>query len=363
VRIGVNALYLIPGGVGGTEIYLRSLLQAMADQGGHEILVFLNRETAADPPAGIAVPQEVTAAHRPARLLWEQTVLPVEAARHKVDVLLNPGFTAPLLAPCPQATVFHDLQHKRHPEHFRWFDLPAWRLMLFASACSSEALIAVSQATRRDLLRYYPVGESRVHVIPHGVDERMFALQGRRNTAAPYLLCVSTLHPHKNLERLVRVFARFRLARPEFQLVLCGMRGFHAGAVERLVSEMGLERAVRITGWVDREQVYELYQGAMGFIYPSTFEGFGMPVVEAMAAGLPVACSDIEPLRSIAGGAAELFDPYSEEAMLRAMERLVAEPGRKGVDRARQFRWTEAARATLEVLASLAGKNIRSISP
>src|SRR5262249_51226338 len=126
-RIGVNALYLIPGGVGGTEIYLRELLKALAQiDTFNEYFVFTNLETGA-----ALIPrqanfrgkqQAVRASFRPARIAWEQTVLPLEAARYRLDVLLNPGFTAPVLAPCSQVTVFHDMQHKRHPEYFRWFD-------------------------------------------------------------------------------------------------------------------------------------------------------------------------------------------------------------------------------------------------
>jgi len=353
MRIGINALYLIPGGVGGTEIYLRSLLEAMIEVAPeHDYLVYTNQETEEAPLPGVSSPQLVRAVNRPARILWEQFGLPVAAIRHKVDVMFNPGFTAPLLSACAQVTVFHDLQHKRHPEHFRWFDLPVWRAMLFGSACVSDRLIAVSEATKRDLLRYYPVREETITVVGHGVDERLFELARRPE---PMLLCVSTLHPHKNLERLLRVFGRFREHHPGYRLTLAGMKGFHTVSIERLVAELGLQEAVHITGWVEREQLYELYSRAAGFVYPSTFEGFGMPVLEALAAGLPVACSDIEPLRSVAGGAAKLFDPSDEGAMLAALEEMIRQPASGGPQRAREFSWEAAAEATLEVLASAAG--------
>src|SRR6266852_7563378 len=180
-RIGVNALYLIPGGVGGTEIYLRQLLAALAEiDGTDEYFVFTNLETGADLVPRQAnfhwKPQAVHARTRPARILWEQTVLPLEASRYRLNVLLNPGFTAPVLSPCPLVTVFHDLQHKRHPEYFRWFDLPFWRLLLWSSAHRSRRLIAVSEATKTDLLRFYRIPPQRVTVIPHGVEPQFFAL-------------------------------------------------------------------------------------------------------------------------------------------------------------------------------------------
>src|ERR1700704_1069979 len=139
MRIGVNALYLIPGAVGGTEIYLRNLLRALAEiDSANEYFIFSNRETDEDLAPHQAnfqfVQQPVRATIRPARILWEQTLLPLGVAARQVDVLLNPGFTAPIVCGCPQVTVFHDMQHKRHPEHFRWFDLPFWNFLLFWSA-------------------------------------------------------------------------------------------------------------------------------------------------------------------------------------------------------------------------------------
>ena len=159
IRIGVNALYLIPGGVGGTEIYLRNLLRALAEiDAVNQYVVFINRETGADlvpdRPNFVAAKQSVNAAFRPARILWEQLALPSAIRKHRIEVLLNPGFTAPLLCGCRMVTVFHDLQHKRHPEYFRWFDLPFWNFFLWSAARRSRGLIAVSQATADDLMRY-----------------------------------------------------------------------------------------------------------------------------------------------------------------------------------------------------------------
>jgi len=346
MRIGVNALYLIPGGVGGTETYLRCLVSAMEEAaGGHEIVVFANRETGRLGRRCIVEP--VQAQVRPWRILHEQAVLPARLIRHKIDVLLNPGFTAPLAAGAPQVTVFHDLQHKRHPEYFRWFDLPFWRLLLWASAKRSARLIAVSEATRQDLIRYY--GRDAA-VVPHGVEDAFFALAARREPA-DFLFYPSTTHPHKNHERLLRVFARLRGEQPGLRLILSGVRGFAEERVQRAIREHGLEEAVESRGWIPRGELLELYRRARGFVYPSLFEGFGMPVLEALAAGVPSACSSIEPLRSLCGGHALLFDPEDEDSMLRALRRLVAgEAPQTGPEHARQFTWRRAAELTLAVL-------------
>jgi glycosyltransferase involved in cell wall biosynthesis len=282
----------------------------------------------------------------------------VEAFTRGLDVLLNPGFTAPLAAPCPLVTVFHDLQHLRHPEFFRWFDLPFWRVLLRAAAHRSQVLIAISEATRDDLLGYYCLPASRVVTVPLGVDAEFFDLASRPGpeAAEPYLLCVSTLHPHKNLERLIRVFAALRQSQPGLRLVLAGPRGFHAARIEAAVLAHGLQTDVTITGWISRDDLLALYRDARAFVYPSLFEGFGIPVLEALAAGLPTACSDIEPLRSLAGDAAVRFDPARDEAMLEALRRVCAdEPLRErlrdaGPRRAREFSWRKTAMGTIEAL-------------
>jgi glycosyltransferase involved in cell wall biosynthesis len=364
LRIGVNALYLLPGGVGGTEIYLRSLLSALAAIDPlNDYFVFTNRETGSDliptAPNFHARPQSLRATSRPARILWEQAALPPQAAQVRLDVLLNPGFTAPVYCPCPQVTVFHDLQHWRHPEHFRWFDLPFWRVLLFASAQISTALIAVSEATRRDVLAHYRLPEKKVTTVLSGVDEAFFEIAERRRPER-FLLSVSTLHPHKNLDGLLRAFANFRCVHPEYRLVVPGLHGFYTEALHELRDRLGLRDCVEFPGWIPRQDLYDLFARADAFIYPSRFEGFGLPVVEALAAGVPTACSNIEPISSNTGGAVLRFDPGDTDAMCAAMLLLVSDAGLRakltvdGARKAREFSWISTARSTLDVLNNTA---------
>lgn len=359
-RIGINALYLIPGGVGGTEIYLRGLLDALAGIDPiNRYFIFTNRETGSDlvpKSANFAcVQQPVRAASRPARILWEQTALPLAAVRLRLDVMFNPGFTAPLLCPCPQVTVFHDLQHKRHPEYFRWFDLPFWNFFLFWSAQVSRLLLADSAATAGDLARYYRISEARMRVVRLGVDPVFFEL-ARRRRPEPFLLAVSTLHPHKNLDGLMKAFAVFRTRHPEFRLVVCGIHGFFTGPLQELRDRLDLRESVEFPGWIPRENLHDLYARAWAFIYPSLFEGFGLPVLEGLAAAVPTACSNIEPIAGIAAGAALQFDPRDADAMAAALERIATDEelrarlAKAGPLRAAEFSWTATARATLDAL-------------
>lgn len=368
MNIGINALYLIPGGVGGTETYLRGLVRALADiDSENRYFLFTNRETGPDllpkAPNFTLVPQRVRAVVRPARILWEQTALPLAVARCHLDVLLNPGFTAPLAAGCPQVTVFHDLQHKRHPEYFRWFDLPFWNFFLYWSAQISKLVVADSDATAHDLFRYYRLPDSKVRVVPLGVDPAFFDIATRREPPGPrpFLLSASTLHPHKNLDGLLRAFAEFRRAgRPEYRLVICGLHGFFTGPLHDLRASLGLADAVDFPGWIPRADLHDLFARASAFIYPSLFEGFGLPVVEALAAGVPTACSAIEPLSGIARDAALQFDPRDPSAIAAAMLRLVddndlrARLERAGPLRAANFSWQKTAEATLRALCDAA---------
>jgi glycosyltransferase involved in cell wall biosynthesis len=402
MRIGVNALYLIPGGVGGTETYLRSLLAALAEiDSRNEYFLFPNRETGPDlapsRPNFTSLPQPIHAASRPVRILWEQTGLPINAQRLRLDVMLNPGFTAPLFCSCPQVTVFHDMQHKRHPEYFRWFDLPFWDFFLFWSAKISRIVLADSEATAKDLARYYrlsafdklaaagPRGhpreggtrvpheyaprvapqltDSKVRVVPLGVDPVFFEL-ARRRRPEPFLLAVSTLHPHKNLDGLLRAFAVFHQARPEFRLVVCGLHGFFTQPLHELRASLGLTNAVEFPGWIPREELHDLYSRAWAFVYPSLFEGFGLPVLEALAAGVPMACSNIEPISSVAGPAAIQFDPMDQDqitgALLRVTgdERLRAHLAECGPRQAAKFSWKTTAQATLDAICEAAEERL-----
>ena len=177
---------------------------------------------------------------------------------------------------------------------------------------------------------------------------------------------MSTLHPHKNLENLLRAFARFRRERPEFSLVMTGVRGFHTEAVESWIANSGCDDSVTVN-WLDasESELYDLFRRATAMFYPSTFEGFGLPVIEAMAAGLPLACSNIEPLHSIVAGAAIEFPPQDVDAMVTAMRRMTGDTTElveRGREAGQSFTWEETARKTLSAIEAglRAGSSRRS---
>jgi glycosyltransferase involved in cell wall biosynthesis len=189
---------------------------------------------------------------------------------------------------------------------------------------------------------------------------REFFELGLRRSPEPFILSVSTLHPHKNLDGLLRGFAEFRRTRPDYRLVVAGMRGFFTRELSDLREALKLGDAVNFPGWLEREQLLDLYTRASAFVYPSHFEGFGMPVLEALAAGIPTACSAIEPLVSIAGGAALHFDQRDPGAICGALLRLVEDAPLRarladaGPARAALFPWERTAQMTLECLQTAA---------
>jgi glycosyltransferase involved in cell wall biosynthesis len=377
LRIGINALYLLPGAVGGSEIYLRSLLppltQAAAAR-GHQTLLFLNRECRGQldlPPPATAVWCPLPARLRPARILWEQLVLPLQARRAALDVLFSPGLTAPLLLACPSVVTIYDLQHVRHPEYFRWFDLPFWNFLVRRAAGAAAAVITLSQHSRKDLERLYALQPERLHVIPLAADpefrpaqpadaEPSEALLERRGIRRPFILSAGTTHPHKNYRGLIGALEPLWGRGLAAQLVITGVHGLAQNVLERLLRRRGLLAQVRLTGWLPRPELAALFRAAQLCVLPSLFEGFGLPALEALASGVPLVCSQAASLPEVVGDAALLVDASDPAALRGAIERalsdeaLRAELTRRGLQRARRFSWSATAAATLAALESAA---------
>ena len=369
LRIGVNALYLIPGGVGGTEIYLRNLLEALAGiDDRNRYFVFTSREAGGAicpaAPNFEAVVSRMPARFRPGRLIWEQTGLPIQTIKRRLDVLFSPGFTSPLVARGKRVTMIHDLQHKRQPKNFGFLERVAWNGSVWQSVKSSHLLLTPSETSRNDVVAVYGVRDDKVRVVLHGVEPGFFHLGDNpaygsaalREAGVPeckYLLAVSTIHPHKNFSRLLEAYGQLVAEGWAQHLVVAGLPGKSWKAVHRLLKGKDWASRVHLLGWQRREVILSLFNNAEALVFPSTFEGFGMPVLEAMASGLPVVCSDIAVLREIAGGAAQFFDPTSSSAIAEALHAALRDPTyraeliKRGRQRAAGFSWRRSAEQTL----------------
>lgn len=302
------------------------------------------------------------------RILWEQVSLPSVLHRLQASLYHGLAFVAPLRGPdIPRVITVHDLSFVHFPE-----TLPAWKaryLRLFTRLSLQRAtrVITVSENTRRDVLRWVSLPEDRVVTVYNGVEERFRPLPAqdvarwreRRGLPKTFVLYLGTLQPRKNLETLIRAFAHWRQDAPPFHrevvLVLAGARGWFYDTLFRLVEDLGLRKHIFFPGYVPSDELPYWYNAATVFAYPSLFEGFGLPVLEAMACGTPVLAAATSSLPEIVGDAGILLPPDDVEAWTEALGRMLADPdlratlAQAGRARASQFSWQRAARETLAV--------------
>jgi glycosyltransferase involved in cell wall biosynthesis len=360
-RLGINLLYLVPRQVGGTEIYARRLVAALARR-VPEIVVFCGieaAETLPDPewPGNVRVVRApVRCVVKPVRLAAELSWLPVAADHHGVELLHSLGTTAPLHGRAVRVTTVHDLIYEHFPGAFPPLARRGLQLVVPAGARRSTRVQVSSSFTKGDVVEHFGLDPERVDVVPLGLGMRDVPaptpeaeLRTRLGLGArPVLLSVNAALPHKNLERLIRAVARL----PEPVLALVGHAGRDSERLQALAAKLGVAERVRLTGWLTDEDLEGLYRLAAGFVYPSLHEGFGMPVLEAMRRGTPVACADATSLPEVVGDAALLFDPTDADAIAAAAGRLLAgdtaDLVERGRARAAGFGWERTADAALE---------------
>lgn len=368
MRVGLDARKLRDFGIG---TYLRGLLRELpALWVPGELVIYLptEAERRASPLAGVP---GVTLAVEPAApySARELVALPLQMARHRLALFHAPHYVLPPLRPCPAVVTVHDLIHLRFPEQ-----LPSplaslyARVMFRIAVRSARLIIAVSEATARELGERLGVPPARVRVIPNGVDDRfrpaadpagLTPLLARLGLERPYLLFVGNPKPHKNLPRLLDAFAGLdpKLGR----LVLAGIPERDREAVSRAVAARGLGERVRVLGVLGEEAMPALYQGAELLVFPSLWEGFGLPALEAMASGTPVIAAARGGLPEVVGDAGLLVDPTDIDALRAAMYNLLSdfshrgELRARGLARARLFSWRRVAEATAAVYREARG--------
>jgi glycosyltransferase involved in cell wall biosynthesis len=367
---------MLPGKVGGSETYLRNLVEwlAVIDR-VNMYVIFINRESEGtiDPPAPnfhiVLCPFRAT--NRPLRILWEQSVLPWYGKRHKIDVLLSAGMTAPVLCPAASVLMLFDLQHINQPGNFPWYYLPFLRSIIYASARSADGVLTISQQVRNDIIRSYHLPPERIKVTHLAVDHSLFSPYGTPDTVTVkaryglpdrFILYAASSLPHKNHERLFHAFRSVREQVPEMKLVLIGARDKGEEALIRHIRALGLEQTVLMLGWLPFEDVPSIYRASEAFVFPTLHEGFGLPIIEAMACGVPVVCSNREPLLEVAGDAALFVDPLLPAEIAASVIKVVTDlPIRqrlisKGLVRSSEFTWEATAKETLAFLTTIAAK-------
>jgi glycosyltransferase involved in cell wall biosynthesis len=364
-HIGLNLVYLVPGETGGTEAYARELIPALLEaRPGLRITAFVNREAAeaGGGPWGELVPAVTVPVRARRRAEWvagEQLLLPRLAARAGVELLHSLANTSPARGRFRRVVTVHDLIHRIHPEAHFGAAARAMGLLVRLVVARADRVIAPSISSRDDLVRLLGTPAEKIDVVLQGHGD---APAGRGDAAGvrarlelgerPIVLSLSAMRPHKNLPRLLEALATISAERRPL-LVLPGYATGHGEELRRLAGELGIADDVRFPGWVSAEDLEGLYAAASAFIFPSLYEGFGAPVLEAMARGVPVACSPRGSLVEVAGDAARLFDPERPEEIAAAIEALLADPAEAerlrvaGRAQAARFTWAATARGTL----------------
>lgn len=369
VCLDISAALGQGAGVGRYARELALALHALPD--GPELILFHNRQPLDQLPSELKpLPRiEVPLGDKTWRALMltgQKLPLAWSGDLSGADLFHGTDMLAP---PIPQPTVvtIHDLSTLLYPEHHTRLNRLHLRWAIPQMTQRAAAIVTVSEATKRDLVARLEVPADRVHVVPNGVDHKRFYPRYRpeaRQRAGlmlgiepPYILALGTLEPRKNLPTLLRAYAR--LGRNVPKLVLAGARGWGEGPLFELVKELGLQERVRFTGYVPEAVLPDLYAGARLFVYPSLYEGFGLPVLEALASAAPVITSNTSSLPEVAGEAALLVDPGSVEELTRVMRRVLEskqlrdELRTKGPKQAAKFSWERTARQTLDVYASV----------
>jgi len=364
-------------GKGGIGRYARGLLEALAwREPPHEFVVILSGVSPLD---SLSLPDQFELFAAPTGMIdetWEQLHLPTALDHWGADLYFNPTFATPLLADCLRVSTIHDVVFERHPELVE----PGLRAYLSrASRLTAEhadLVLTVSEFSKGEICEVYGLDPSRVRVVYNGVDARFHSAEVAPKRAeelrgelrlppdTPFLLYVGAVEPKKNIENLLRAFARARERIPHM-LVLAGGQGGMPWRPEDVIRELDLMESVRLVGYVPDELVAELMNLADGFLYPSLYEGFGLPPLEAMACGTPTLVSNASSLPEVVGDGALKVDPRDVDEMAEGIKRLAtdeelrSELTRSGRERAGEFTWERAAQGVLSVFEELASQDAR----
>jgi glycosyltransferase involved in cell wall biosynthesis len=372
IHIGLNAhLLSLSQSYRGAGIswYIFNLLKNLASVSPDFLRysAFLSDRAFAAEGANLALRFSRLPTQRPVvRIFWEQILQPLVLRQAKVDLLHAMAFVAPLVGPPPFVVTIYDLSFLRYPDAFRPFN--RWYLTHFTtqSVKRARAVITISESTRRDVIDFLGVSPERVHTIYCGADDsfrplpaaEVAAFKMQQGLPDRFVLYLGTLEPRKNVEGLVRAYARWRQRDPQAApLVVAGGKGWYYQQIFKLVESLNLTDSVRFPGYVPQPELPLWYNAATLFVYPSHFEGFGLPVLEAMACGTPVITSTVSSLPEVVGtaGAGCLVDPTDHEALAEALARLMGDAEQRltmaehGLVQAANFRWQKSARETVAV--------------
>lgn len=305
-----------------------------------------------------------------ARILWEQFLQPIALRQEGVDLHHGLAFVAPVAIPCPFIITAYDLSFKRYPEAFKPLNRIYLSIFTKQSARRAEAVITISESTRQDMIHFFTLPPHKVHTVHCGVDDsfqilpqaQVEAFKARHGLPEAFVLFVGTLEPRKNVAGLIEAYAIWRKRdKGAPKLFIGGGKGWYYQEVFKLVEKFNLTSEVVFPGYLPQGDLRLWYNAATMFVYPSRFEGFGLPVLEAMACGTPVITSNVSSLPEVAGDAAWLVDPTDIDALSEAMYRVFNNPDlrqtmrQKGLIQKARFSWQKTVTETTQVYRQVLG--------
>src|SRR5688572_7155072 len=363
MRVAIDARKLHDFGIG---TYIRNLLRQLARIDRQTDYVLLSRAADLDVASQLGPNFRAVLEPSPNYSLREQVHVPWVLRRERPDVFHAPHYVLPAAVTCRSVVTIHDCIHLMFPQYLPNTMAYAYaRASMWAAVKRSDRILTVSEASKRDILHFFNVAPEKIVVVYNAIDdhfwltppdEEVARVRERYQLDHQFILYVGNIKPHKNLVRLIEAFAELRRTGfDEVKLLIIGDQISKLPALRRAVHSHKLHKHVRFLGYVSDQTLGVLYRLAAAFVFPSLYEGFGLPPLEAMASGTPVVTSNVSSLPEVAGEAAVLVDPYDVDSIVDGMRRVLSDPAlaaalrRKGVERAREFSWERSVAKTRQV--------------
>jgi len=371
LRIGINTLVAVPGGIGGTQTYLQNLIENLAKiDKKNEYFLFVapwNKEL-------FRVKQKnfkklicrIPAKPLFLRVLYEQIALSILAWRNRVDIFHFPASVCSFFLFCPSILTLHDITPLVSAEFIPPILHYYWKFAYKFSTRRVNSIITVSYSAKEDIAKFLAVPREKIKVIYHGNRPRTPEIEGKNKIASnlyqnkkgsfPYILWVGKMYTHKNLPRLLRAYSKLiKDKNIKHQLVLCGIKSWGYSSFIKTVEELNLQDKVIFKGYIPDNELERMYLNASLFVFPSLSEGFGLPILEAMSCAVPVITSNYGAMAEVAGNAALLVNPYNIDEIAEAMYKVLTNKNlredliKRGLERVKKFSWEKTAKETLKI--------------
>jgi len=370
MQVGINLLYLIPGVVGGTETYARQLIISLLSkiEDSDKLIVFCSREMSATIKSTdklIVATLPFYSENRVMRLFAEQILLPIACLKYSVSILLSLGYTQPIFLACKSIVTIHDLNWYYHPEDFSMIPRIFLKYLTISSAKHASGVIAISNSTKESLIKVLKINQEKITVIYHGMTKSAVGgastdlVKSKYHLPKRYILTILSHYAHKNLATLIKAFISVQKDLSNIHLVIGGT-GTNEARLERqkYISSQG-NKNIQLLPFIDGSDLDMIYDHATIFVFPSAYEGFGLPVLEAMSHGIPVISSDASSLKEVVGSGGILVDPYDVNQYIMNIKQLLKSNELRhkyiiaGTKQVKKFTWEKCGDETLALIKKI----------